>query len=71
MTYQTDPPKFSEEKLWQVNKEKCIGCGTCAALCPKGAEMDKDGKAKVIDSGELKECDAENLCPYGAIEEVK
>lgn len=27
-------------------REKCIGCGTCAAVCPKFFEMDKkDGLA--------------------------
>ncbi len=27
------------------NHEGCIGCGTCAALCPKFWEMRDDGKA--------------------------
>lgn len=26
-------------------RDKCIGCGTCAAVCPKFWEMGKDGKA--------------------------
>lgn len=26
--------------------EKCIGCGTCVALCPKYWEMGEDGKAR-------------------------
>lgn len=25
--------------------EKCIGCGTCVALCPENWEMRDDGKA--------------------------
>jgi ferredoxin len=25
--------------------EKCIGCGTCCALCPENWEMRDDGKA--------------------------
>ncbi len=29
-----------------VDKDKCIGCGACAATCPEGFEM-KDGKAVV------------------------
>jgi len=46
---------------YKVNKEKCIGCGLCVADCPGGTEMDKDGKAKVIDqtswrSAAEKEC---------------
>ena len=26
-------------------REKCIGCGSCVALCPKFFEMGEDGKA--------------------------
>jgi len=28
-----------------LEREKCIGCGTCAALCPKFWEMQGDGKS--------------------------
>ncbi|MBZ9572772.1 ferredoxin [Patescibacteria group bacterium] len=28
-----------------IEKEKCIGCGSCAALCPKFFEMAEDGKS--------------------------
>ena len=28
--------------------EKCIGCGSCAAICPKYWEISDDGKAKLI-----------------------
>ena len=31
-------------------REKCIGCGSCAALCPKFFEMVDDGKAKLLNS---------------------
>jgi len=31
-------------------REKCIGCGSCAALCPKYWEMAEDGKSKLLDS---------------------
>jgi len=30
--------------------EKCIGCGSCAAICPKYWEVSDDGKAKIIGS---------------------
>ena len=28
-------------------KSKCIGCGSCAALCSKYWEMSEDGKARL------------------------
>jgi ferredoxin len=30
-------------------REKCIGCGSCAALCPKFFEMADDGKARLLE----------------------
>ncbi|MFH0780322.1 MAG: ferredoxin [Parcubacteria group bacterium] len=30
-----------------INKETCIGCGTCAAICPDVFEIGSDGKAGV------------------------
>jgi len=30
----------------KINKEKCIGCGACVAVCPEGFEL-KNGKAQV------------------------
>jgi len=30
--------------------EKCIGCGSCVALCPKHWEMGEDNKAKPVNS---------------------
>lgn len=58
-------------KKYKVNKEKCIGCGTCLAVCPGATEIEDDGKAKVIDNERLEECGGEDVCPYGAIEEEK
>lgn len=54
-----------------INKEKCIGCGTCAAMAPSVFEIADDGKAEVTNS----EGDTpENIemvakaCPVQAIE---
>ncbi|MFA6485869.1 MAG: ferredoxin [Candidatus Magasanikbacteria bacterium] len=33
----------------KIDKEKCIGCGTCVALCPNVFKMEDDGKAIVLD----------------------
>lgn len=33
-------------------REKCIGCGSCAALCPKFWEMAEDGKSRLLESKE-------------------
>jgi ferredoxin len=30
-----------------IEHEKCIGCGSCAAICPKYFEMAEDGKSKL------------------------
>jgi len=29
-----------------IDREKCIGCGSCIAICPDNWEMDGDGKSK-------------------------
>ncbi|MCR3761345.1 ferredoxin [Clostridium felsineum] len=56
-----------------VDKETCIGCGTCPAVCPEIFQMDDDGKA-VADEAEvaddLKDSakEAAESCPVDAIE---
>lgn len=30
-----------------IDRESCIGCGTCVALAPETFELDEEGKAKV------------------------
>ena len=53
-----------------IDKEKCIGCGTCVALCPKAFEMDEDGKAKAKKlTNEKINCiqEAVGNCPVQAI----
>ncbi len=52
-----------------VDKEKCIGCGTCVALCPQVFKMGDDGKAEVK-SKDFDKCDVKNVaesCPVEAI----
>jgi ferredoxin len=49
-----------------VDKEKCIGCGACAAACPEGFEM-KEGKAVVKDANAKCIKEAIDTCPVDAI----
>jgi len=58
------------------DREKCIGCGTCVALCPENWEFDDEGKVKpkkteIDEIGCNKE--AKESCPVEAIkiEEIK
>jgi len=57
-------------KEYKVNKEKCVGCGTCVAICPEGSKLNNDNKAEIISSAKIEDCGGVELCPYEAIEEV-
>lgn len=54
-----------------LNKEECIGCGSCVNICPNHFAYDDDGKSKVTvaefsnEESEVK--DAEENCPTQAI----
>ena len=52
-----------------VNKELCIGCGACAALCPNVFQMNAEGKSEIINQNNI-ECakKAAEGCPVQAIE---
>ena len=51
-----------------VNKNLCVGCGSCAALCPDGFRLNEEGKAEPIDQKDI-ECanKAAESCPVQAI----
>lgn len=54
----------------KVDEEKCIGCGTCVALCPKTFVLNADYKAEVKGSdgeSEDKVQEAIDTCPTQAI----
>jgi ferredoxin len=52
----------------KVNKDKCIGCGLCAGMCPETFQMDADNKSEVVNP-EVNDCakNAEQNCPVQAI----
>lgn len=59
----------------KVDKDKCIGCGTCIAIAPKSFKFGDDGKAEFIDtsaslsaSDDAKIKEAIDSCPVSAIE---
>ena len=60
-----------------VNRDNCIGCGACEALCPEVFQIDDEGLSTVINKEEVKEelvekvTEAMESCPTSAIEEAK
>ncbi len=55
-----------------LNRDGCIGCGACAALCENIFEIDDEGlskikKEKVTDEDVELARDAIESCPTGAI----
>ena len=59
----------------KVDKDKCIGCGTCPMLAPNSFKMDDDdGKAVEIDPhGDDDDTlqSALDSCPVAAIEKIE
>ena len=58
----------------RINKEKCLGCGTCTILASKSFKLADDGKAEVLEPyGDDEQIirEAADSCPMGAIEVVE
>ncbi len=56
------------------DKVACIGCGSCAAICPNNWEMTSEGKSNPIEINlDVVGCnkDAEAACPVGAIKIIE
>lgn len=55
----------------KIDKEACIGCGTCVATCPDVFEMDVENKAKIKEDADCEKagcCEAAaDSCPVNAI----
>ncbi len=55
----------------KLEREKCIGCGSCAAVCPKYFEMSEDGKSHLrgVNQQIMEELEVEKLeCAESAVE---
>lgn len=57
----------------KVNKDACIGCGACAAICDEVFEINDEGLSEakveeVKDEFQDEVRDAVDSCPTGAIE---
>lgn len=57
----------------KVNRDSCIGCGACAAICDDVFEIDDEGlsvakKEEVTEDKKQEVQDAQDSCPTGAIE---
>ena len=56
-----------------LEKEKCIGCGSCQAVCSKFWKLGQDGKTEYLGSQDLKDeeigCNQEaaDACPVQCI----
>ena len=52
----------------KVNKDLCIGCGSCSSICPEIFELDDEGKA-IVKAQKKLPCveEAIEACPVDAI----
>jgi len=59
-----------DNKLLQVRKDLCLGCGLCAEICPRQAISLSSGLAQV-DQNRCHHCGlCLDVCPQGAIVEL-
>lgn len=59
-----------------VDKEKCIGCGSCVNICDEVFEFDEEGFAEannreIIPELEEEVMEALNCCPTCAIKKIE
>jgi ferredoxin len=55
----------------KLEREKCIGCGSCQALCPKFFELIDDGKSTIKGAAkqDIQELEVEKIeCAQAAAE---
>ncbi|MBU3918604.1 4Fe-4S binding protein [Patescibacteria group bacterium] len=56
---------------FQIDKEKCVGCGTCVQISDGGTKLSKDMKAEIVDNDKIEKAGGESVCPFGAIIKTK
>lgn len=65
-----NPETQKFEKEMQVDREKCSGCGACAAVCPNGAIHMEEGRP-ILDAEACVFCGkCTRFCPTGAREVI-
>ena len=65
-----NPETQKFEKEMQVDREKCTGCGACAAVCPNGAIHMEEGRP-ILDAEACVFCGkCTRFCPAGAREVI-
>ncbi len=51
-----------------LDRERCVGCGMCAVVCPRGVLAMDGGRAVLVDRDGCMECGAcVTNCPSGAV----
>ena len=57
-----------------IDKNLCIGCGTCVSIAPKSFKLNVDGKAETVEPMEDEEKvikEAIDSCPVAAIKSTE
>ena len=56
---------------FKIDKNKCVGCGTCVQVSDGGTKLGEDMKAEVVDNDKIEKAGGESVCPFGAIKQQK
>jgi ferredoxin len=52
----------------RLEQQKCIGCGTCLQVCPRGVLSQTNGKVDIVNRDACMECGAcSRNCPVDAL----